>query len=200
MKSGISLVYYALIIVVLATIVMVFFGFQLVNAVRRGDAAAEASAFNVIRIAVIVRIIGMIIGFIGKLFCLSVPRAVGASGAIFTSVAIDTVTIAVSLASFAVEFPREVNSILGLAGLLAYVLFVIFLGRLSHYIDRQDLVRRANGILTMGGVIIGAMLFGIIAARAIPIVALIALLVGLVLILLLLARYARLLYELKRAL
>ena len=110
-------------------------------------------------------LVGGLLIFIGQILCVAVPSESGARALILGSVTLQVTGLLVTLAtSLAIGADRRgPGKLFGLFGVIAALLFIMFLKRLSHYIGRNDLGNRAGKVLILflastGAVILGALL------------------------------------------
>jgi hypothetical protein len=188
-RTGITLVFFGLVVVLLAAIggLILFWALQ------------DPRVFLP---TLITAIVAAIIGLAGKLLCLSVPPSVGASAIIYTSAGIEVATVILQAARFFVALPPSLAPIAVMAGIVAYVLFVVFLKRLADYIGRPDLAKLAEHVLSTGA--FGIVLFfgGYFVGALLDVgrtLGGLMILFGAIVLLVAFVRYARVLHGLKAA-
>ena len=182
--SGLNLVYWGIAIILLSTIGGIFI------------VAAVGLAGGLLVLSGIVA--GILVGLVGRVFCLSVPAATHAREIIYAAVAFDIVAVAMTLVRFVMLLPGWCSDVANLLSFIATVLFVIFMKRVASFINQPGLADQAQGLITMGMVLFVlwvAVLFG---------AALLGKLVGLlgfvlvVFVLVIFLRYVRLLVNLRK--
>ena len=141
---GVRLVYYGLVLSVASVVLSVFVGVARVGSptVLRGLGAAM--------------VIGTVIGIVGKVFCLTVPRAVGAAGLVYAAVAFGLASFAVPVASQYIVVPLLVIGGVQFVAIGGTFCFLLFLRHLANYIHRQDLANLVMKLIILG---LGAALF-----------------------------------------
>jgi hypothetical protein len=145
-------------------------------------------------------IVGVLVGLVGRIFCMAVPPGTGAQPLIYAAVALDVVVLLVSIGSMVGVVPAWLPNSTNLLSLVATLLFVVFMKRVSTFIGRDDLASKAQGLITMGIVILGvAFLAGVGAAMLGPVALMLAMLVLMIMAILLVLRYVRLLVNLREA-
>ena len=143
--------------------------------------------------------LGVFLGLIGRICCLAIPQESQARGLIYAAVAFDLAAIAGGGLSYIFVIPFWPQRLGNLLTLIATVLFVLFLNRVSAYIQRPDLAGAAKSLVVMGAVVF---VLGIAVAVAVAFIGSIAGLAGLVVLaimILMLLRYVRLLSNLRKA-
>ena len=163
-RIGLSLVYFGILIVLLAVAVLTI-----------GNVAAQYALYapHATRMITLAGTAGLLIGglmiFVGPFFCLAVPAATRARGLIIGSVvcqALFLVTVTLLLVSFLPITLVTLGMVLAaplislIAIFLSNIFFVLFMRRLAIFIGRMDLAERARKILTLTGVVI-ASFFGL---------------------------------------
>ena len=163
---GLTLVYYGIVTVLLSIVVIAVGGF--VAAASRSQMALGA-VFILGGLGVIV---GSILNFVGPLVCLVVPAESGAKGLIVGSVIFQLANVIHSVVVLVAPrlIPETTSKVLNLLGLVAAVLFVLFMKQLSEYIGRPDLAARARNVLVAAAAlfVIGVVVAVAIAATAGP--------------------------------
>jgi hypothetical protein len=188
--SGLNLVYWGIGIVLLAILVGIIGGAL--------TAVLGKAAVLIVAILPAGVIVGTIVGFVGRLFCLAVPPQTGAQGLIYGAVVCDVVAVALALGQFVTE-STLVQGASNLLSLTATILFILFLKRVSQFVGRMDLAAKAKSLLVLG-ITLFAVAFGgaLLAVAAPPLLILVGLAI-LVLALVLLAQYLGLLRDLRLA-
>lgn len=145
--SGLSVLYYGLVIVLLCLIV----NFAI---------ALEWGPLILGRIAALGMCVGGILIFLGPFLCLRVPPESKSRGYIMGSVGLQLaslfVLVLLTLRGFAAAWAGQHHDyqavvvlacLLGLAVLVSFILFVLFIRRLAQFIGRRDLADRARNVL-----------------------------------------------------
>ncbi|QDV46045.1 hypothetical protein Enr13x_59490 [Stieleria neptunia] len=191
--TGLRLVYWSIALIVLSVVG----GRFVLPLMMRGS---SMGTMNWISFAMgLVMMLGIVLGLIGRVFCLAIPQASRARGLINAAVAFDLAAILIWTISWVVAVPFWSQSLGNLLSLTATALFVLFLKRLSAHLQRPDLEGNAKSLMVMVAVLF---VVGIAAAVAGYFVGIIAGLFGVVLLVimvLLLLRYIRLLSNLRKA-
>jgi hypothetical protein len=190
--DGLNLVYWGIAITLLSIIggMVLIFAFGAMG----GDLAAIPAVLMGLGI-----IAGVIIGLVGRIFCLDVPEETNARPMIYSAVVCDILAVLVSVVVWIPGIPQAISSVNNLLSLLATLLFVIFMKRIANFIQRPELADRAQSLVTFAVVLI-VLAFG--AAFLAMLVGPIAMLLGLVafvLAIVMFLRYVRLLIDLRRA-
>jgi len=123
----------------------------------------------------IAMLVGYLLVLIGPLFCLAVPAESGSKGFIIGSVVCTLASLApLATTWLGIRFTPFDSSASSVISTLGAILFMLFLRKLSLYIGRPDLARRAMAVLISAIVIcvllIGSALFvlGVRASSAVP--------------------------------
>ncbi len=191
--TGLNLVYWGIAI----TLLSVIGGFL---AMLASMAANSIGVMMVIGMAIGVGVIvGVLVGLVGRIFCMAVPPGTGAQPLIYAAVALDVVALLVSIASIVAVVPEWLPRSTNLLSLVATLLFIIFMKRVATFIGQPDLAANAQGLITMGIVILGIAFLAGVGAVVMGPIALIGMLVLIILAILLVLRYVRLLVNLRNA-
>lgn len=169
----------------------VFFGFVLTCLViLMGFAVGWSMRGNPLRVVQIAYVLvfggiaATIITTVGKLLCLTAPPQMAGRGSIFVAVAIDLLSLSITVVSLVTTVPPLLRGAIHLLSIAGLVCFIVFLQNLGDLLGERDLRERGSGVLNMGiGLVVLYGMFvvlGVLAvARALP-----ALLAGLGLMLL----------------
>lgn len=112
-------------------------------------------------------IVGWLMWLVGPFFCLSVPTETGARGLIIASVSCHAASMAFAGLQFAVPFLLGFSSqgvvaiggIFGqLLGLAGNILFILFMMKVGRQIGRDDLHRRGRNLLVLSAVLVVALM------------------------------------------
>lgn len=90
-----------------------------------------------------------LLSMIGRILCLSVPKEVGASGLIYTAVALDVSSLFAAVSRMIPGLPNF-SGFSGLLSLAAMVFFLIFLKKLAVFINDSESAARASSLLNLG--------------------------------------------------
>ena len=90
-----------------------------------------------------------LLSMIGRILCLSVPKEVGASGLIYTAVALDVSSLFAAVSRMIPGLPNF-SGFTGLLSLAAMVFFLIFLKKLAVFINDSESAARASSLLNLG--------------------------------------------------
>ena len=90
-----------------------------------------------------------LLSMIGRILCLSVPKEVGASGLIYTAVALDVSSLFAAVSRMIPGRPNF-SGFTGLLSLAAMVFFLIFLKKLAVFINDSESAARASSLLNLG--------------------------------------------------
>jgi hypothetical protein len=111
-----------------------------------------------------------VIGILGSAFCAAVPAKSGARGLIVASLVLDCLTLPLPLiVPFLDDLPGALLSLVGsVFGLVAWILFMLFLRKLAYYLDAEDCGDEAQhllikGLLMLIGLPVALIVAGIIA-------------------------------------
>ena len=120
-------------------------------------------AVLVLGVVPIMFIAGTILGLVGRIMCLSVPDDFSAVGVIYAAVICDVTVVLISAAGWIVDLPELVSSLSSLLTLASIILFLVFLMKISAYIDDNASLQRAGNVLllliaTFVAVIVGVFL------------------------------------------
>lgn len=147
---GLSLVYYGIVTMLLCILLML-----LVAVVAM---AASSPLFLLLMLpAGLGILVANILTLVGPIVCLAVPEESGAKGLILGSVIFQLINLVASvLGAIAPRLlPQPLPVVLNLCGIVGYVLFVLFMKKLSEYVGRLDLAARAKNVLIGFGVLVG---------------------------------------------
>lgn len=159
-RTGITVIYYGL-VAMLASCIL--FGVLLIAMRNAGGAGMTILILMGIGMGG-----GALAMLVGKFLCLGVPSKVGggAKGLISASCAIDVVGILIQLLHVTVGVPLGLSLVVGVAGLVGTLLFLLFLRSVSLYIGRADLGKLSITVIIMTGVTIGLNLLLVLFAIA----------------------------------
>ncbi|QDV87543.1 hypothetical protein [Planctomycetes bacterium TBK1r] len=143
--------------------------------------------------------LGVFLGLVGRICCLTIPEESRARGLIYAAVAFDLAAIVGGALSYILVIPYWPQRLGNLLSLIATVLFVLFLKRVSAYIRRPDLEGDAKSLVVMGAVVFVLAIAVAVAVAFIGSIAGLAGVVVLVIMILMLLRYVRLLSNLRKA-
>lgn len=154
--NGLMLIYFSLMVVVLAAIggvVMPFMARVL---------QASSPAFSMLFLGMTaVAILSTVLNLLGKAFCISVPDETRARGLALAAFLLGFVQVFTSLVARFAFLPSA--SVVGVLGFFAsHILFLLYMRRLANHIQRPDLVRRTTRIL-IGSAIVGLLTAGFFA-------------------------------------
>ena len=139
---GLSIEYYAILLSILS-----FLGMGVAVGTRSLPAMGIAG-FAILAAA--------LIGFIGLLVCLAVPAESGAKGFLLGSVVFQLANVGYAIITQFVPVTSPVlNGVLQLLGLVGFVLFTLFMKKLSEFIGRTDLAQKARNVLIGMVILIG---------------------------------------------
>jgi hypothetical protein len=179
-STGFKLVYYGLVLIVLAVVVGMVGAFALGAgaAAGGGGRGAVAAAGGLGLLVGGMAVTGSVVGLIGRFMCLAVPdRAGGAKSKIVVSVALEVVSLLISLANLADDLggnflPAEFKMVGSGGGLIcsiiAAILFLLFARDLALYIRRSKLADDAMSVLRLWVAAVGCYIagFGILLVGA----------------------------------
>ena len=161
---GLSLIYYGIVTVLLSVIVMVMG----VCAAAVAGGRFGRLALGVTALAGLGVIVGSILNFVGPLVCLAVPAESGAKGLIVGSVILQlgsvTHTVLLVVAPGVISGPM--STAMNLLGIVAALLFVLFMKQVSAYIGRPDLAARARNVLLAAAALFLTGVLGTVASLA----------------------------------
>ncbi len=158
----------------------VFFGFVLTGlVVLIGFAVGWSMKGNPLRVVQIVYFLALggiaatIITTVGKLLCLTAPPQMSGRGSIVVAVAIDLLSLSITVASLVTVVPPLLRGAVHLLSIAGFVCFIVFLQNLGDLLGERDLRERGSGVLNMGiGIVVLYALFVVLAvlaaARALP--------------------------------
>ena len=101
---------------------------------------------------------GSLLGIVGRVLCLSVPKASGAKELIIAAIIIEFAALGISVAEMVTTLSQVVNMVGGLLSLAATVTFLLFLKRLAVYLRRSDLAQRAQTLIAGGVCLLGILI------------------------------------------
>ncbi|MEO2017346.1 MAG: hypothetical protein ABGZ53_23570 [Fuerstiella sp.] len=140
--KGVSCVYYGLFLIV-GTILVAFVGGGVLMV------SPAVGAVLVLGVVPIMFIAGTILGLVGRIMCLSVPDDFSAVGVIYAAVICDVTVVLISAAGWIVDLPELVSSLSSLLTLASTILFLVFLMKISAYIDDNASLQRAGNVLLL---------------------------------------------------
>lgn len=144
---GLSLVYYGIVIVLLAALVC---GVSIPITASNQEAGEMMTGFASLGMA-----FGSLLMLLGPMICLSAPAESGGKGFVIGSVLLQFPAVvqvlvhqlAPQILPLAVILPLWVTIVAQVLGWIGFVLFVLFLRKLAHYVGREDFSRRARNVL-----------------------------------------------------
>lgn len=86
----------------------------------------------------------------GKLMCLTAPPNMSGRGSIFVAVAIDLLSLTITVAGLFTAVPVLLRGSVNLLALAGFVCFIRFLQHLGDYIGERDLRERGDGVFRLG--------------------------------------------------
>lgn len=173
-RLGLSLIHYMIEITLVVLIVM-FFGASFI------DPTIGIIKGMTITISILGYLFVSITQIIGPLFCLAVPTESAANGFLVGSIVLQFFNIMKLILQVIVPMllPPIVFHILGLCGFAGIIMFILFMNRLSEYINRVDLAARGRILLTGCFIFLGASL----CMFALPMLAIVLIIAALILFL-----------------
>jgi hypothetical protein len=188
--TGLNLVYWGIGIVLISVICTFVISIALQGSLE--------AVFILIGFCTFGIVLGIVVGFIGRVLCLAVPAETRAQGLIYGAVAFDLIAVAVHIADVFLE--SEVLEPAGnLCSLVAIILFVLFLKRVSEFVGRSDLAERAKALLGLGVAVFVVTILGGVMSIAAPMIMVLIALILIVVALTMLVLYLRLLRDLRLA-
>jgi hypothetical protein len=193
-RSGVTLILYQIILVLFALVAGIFGGIVAGNNVRM---------FGLVLISAgVTMIVAGIIGMIGKFMCLNAPAETEGKHLIISSVCCDMAVLLIALVQIlkVVEPSKTMGNISNLINLVSQILFLIFLKKISLYINRSELADKSQSVLNlMGALFVCAIAFALLLFVLGPVAGLMGL-VMMVLAILMFVRYVGLIVGMKAAL
>jgi hypothetical protein len=202
-STGFKLVYYGLIIRILAVVLAIVAAVALGAAVAGGAAGGGAAgggaagggaaggagagfaggAMAIALLFVGMTVIGTIIGLVGRFHCLAIPDEAGsAKPMIVTSVVLEVISLLITLVNAADDLgarfiPAQIKMVMnglgGIFGLVAAILFLLFIRSAAEYVRRPRLGDKAMSVLWLCVAVVGlfiaagvVMVAGVAAAGA----------------------------------
>lgn len=167
---GVSLVYYALVLVLLAVIGVMALGF--LNAWMFARQPHGARLFALLPgIVGLAALASFVMDLAGRATCMAVPAQSGARGLAAASLALQLFGAGAPMVAPLVPLPAMAGPATVLATLAALgasgVLFLLFLRRTARFIHRDDLARRAGSVL-VAAVILVALALAVALLQAGP--------------------------------
>lgn len=109
----------------------------------------------------------------GKLMCLTAPSNMSGRGSIFVAVAIDLLSLSITVSNFVTVIPPLLRGATNLLSIAGFVCFIVFLQNLGDFLGERDLRERGTGVLQLGiGIVVLLVLQVVLAvafqARALP--------------------------------
>ena len=98
---------------------------------------------------------GSLLGIVGRVLCLTVPKASGAKELIIVAIIMEFGALGISVAGMVTTVSQVVDMVGGLLSLAATVAFLLFLKRLADYLRRSDLAQRAQTLIVGGICLLG---------------------------------------------
>lgn len=162
---GVDCVYFGFMLTILLIILSVAVGISL-----RGDVVKMAPMLVGLGLGVIG---AGILTTVGKLLCLTAPPQMSGRGGIFAAVAIDVLTITVTIAKIVSKLPPWVDGAVNLLSVAGFVCFILFLRNLGDFMRERDISEQASGVLKLGIVLVITWVLLLVltimaAARALP--------------------------------
>jgi hypothetical protein len=137
--NGLGMIYAGICLAILSAI-----GGAILSATSRGNLDTLALIGILLVIAFIV---SAILNIVGTLFCLATPEESGAKGMIYASAAAMGLSLLISFAIRLHVIPPPASIVQMILTFISGVTFLVFLRRLSLFIGRQDLAKKARSIL-----------------------------------------------------
>jgi hypothetical protein len=204
--TGLGLIYYGILLLLLGIVIGMIAGIVVAVNGLKGNIVlfplvlAGGGAF-----------LGSLMMFIGQIVCLAVPPESGARGLIIGTVVLHAAGFVISFAAGfssaqaqAQAGPGAASQVNGgagnLLGFIAAILFILFLRKVSQYIDRPDLASRASNILRLMLVIVALFVMAGILVAAKAAFAPLFMFVGAVAALVMFVMYVNLINSLRKAL
>ena len=179
-STGFKLVYYGLVIVVLAVIVGIVGGIALAagaaaagGAGGAGQGAAPAVGGLMALLLVVggLAIIGSIVGLVGRFNCLAIPDEAGsAKPMIVTSVVLEVIALLISVVNTADSaggnfLPAQLKMVTGglstVFSIVAAILFLLFTRSAAEYVRRPRLADKAMSVLWLWVACVGCYAVGL---------------------------------------
>jgi hypothetical protein len=131
-----------------------------------------------VTISVLYILIDSLLFVVGPYFCLAVPAESGAKGFLAWSIVLSLISIISSIVYIIAPtaFPPIVFYVIGICPFIGFLLFLVFIKKLSEYIGRNDLAARSKTVLVVFLIYSAINL----SALAMPLKFLVALVAGLV--------------------
>lgn len=183
-STGFKLVYYGLVLIVLAIIVGVVGAAVIVGGAvaggagqAGGQAAGQAAAGGMVGLALVVggmAIVGGIVGLVGRFHCMAIPDEAGsAKPMIVTSVVLEVIALLSSIVNTADNaggnfIPAQVKMVTGGLGtifsIVAAILFLLFIRSAAEFVRRPRLADTAMSVLWLWVGAVGCYIAGIVVA------------------------------------
>lgn len=192
-RLGISLVYYGLLLLVLAIAMSVASAVGLFF-------LGPTITLTLIFLTPFIVIAASILGFVGKIKCLSVPKETGSRVLVYIAAGFESLIAMVGVAGFVIYVPEYIESRTALLSLPALILFLLFLRQLATAIYEPELAEQAAKILKIGVALLVGLALTVIGLLVLPPLALGASFASCLLALVGFVYYVRLLGGLRQAL
>ena len=164
---GVDCVYFGF----LLTILMFFIAFAIgwSNRGKPPNPAAGAFWLGLVGLA------ATIITTAGKLMCLTAPSNMSGRGSIFVAVAIDLLSLSITVGNLVTVLPPLLRGAINLLSIAGFVCFILFLQNLGDFLGERDLRERGTGVLQLGiGIVVLLVVqYGLALAaqaRALPVI------------------------------
>jgi hypothetical protein len=168
---GLSLVYYGIVIVLLAMFCLFLGGMVLQSVPSRTTTTASAfAAFGLTTFGAM--LLGCLMVFVGQVVCAAVPSITGAKVFALAAVVLQVASVAHSLLPLVQRLvptlnpPWPVTILLNSLGAIGTVCFVLFMRRVSLFLARTDLARRARNVLIVGAILVAGIVALVFAAQS----------------------------------
>ncbi len=164
-----------------------------------GIVAAAALPVAIIPLGLLV-LVAYLMLLIGPFFCLSAPESTGAQGLIIGSILCQAAGLLISVAPMVgIAIPGVVSSATSMITMIGSILFILFMMKISSYIQRDDLREKGRTILVGSVILFVLLLIGVVGVTVLGPIAGILSLVAALGMLVIFVMYANLVNSLYKA-
>jgi hypothetical protein len=188
---GISLVYYSLVLMLLAIIGIFLTPFLLSGNPLLAVRAIVGLGFLIIGASVL--------SLLGTGLCLTAPNEMPGKEFIYFAVALDAAAVLINVASQFTTLPRLIVALPNLLAITGFVCFLVFLKHIGGFMRNSTLTGQAAGALILGIALVIVMVLAVASVFVMPPAVAPLRLLGAILGLVGFLRYARLLHDLKHS-
>lgn len=148
--TGLKIIYFSILLMLLCIIGMIV--------------AAFALPLAIVPLSFLI-LIAYLMLIVGPFFCLSAPESTGAKGLIIGSILCQAAGLLITATPMVgIAIPAVVTSATSLVATIGSILFILFMMKISSYIQRDDLREKGRTILIGSVIMVVLLLIGVVGA------------------------------------